>query len=462
MKRLVLGIALLVLCGPAAAIAGQAERCQADKLRAVGSFHRCAALAESRAVLRGGESRMERCRDDFFERWMRAEARHGDSCPTLADDALILGAVTGHSRALADGLAAPGASSTCSPSGLPFSYSYMVTNRETPFATSEDDILPAAPGDLTYYTAAGPYQGDDVESNYEEVDSATFYSRLQADLAHAESGGTTHLALYVHGLGNTFSDALTEAAQFGCKLANDASYPGLLIGYSWPSYDALDSALNYATMAPPPPGLTPQPSGSIRDNVLGSRTSFNNLLSAIQSQALSQVSGPVDFSFLSHSEGNYMAMVGMATQTGDPQIDQCLLLAADISAVSLQDMQQGQSLATLCDAVSVYYSGADADLVTSNYEYFQYHLPNFPTRLGQQGPYYFANPSALNPNVEGIDCSEVTVAPAVSSIISVHPSYRFVPEILMDLSETMLGQPHPNRAAIPGTSGGFVLKGGGS
>lgn len=448
---------MLLLCSPVAG-AGPAERCQAEKMRAAGSFQHCAAGAQARAILQGREARLDRCRDLFFAEWQRVEERHGESCLTVDDEAQILSAIMSHSLSLADALKDPGANSTCSPSSLPFSYSYMVTNRAMPFETDEKNTVPAAPGDLIYYNADGPYQGKNVETNYLEVDAATFYSRLRADLAKAKFGGDTHLALYVHGLGNTFSGALTEAAQFGCKLANDASYPGLVIGYSWPSYDIHDSLLNYATIAPPPPPLMPQRSGSIRDNILGSRTSFNNLLNEIQTEVVAQVSGTTKFSFLSHSEGNYMALVGMATQTASLQINQCLLLAADISAVSLQETQQGQNLASLCDHVSVYYSGADADLVTSNYEYFDDHLENFPTRLGHIGPYYYPNPSPLHSNVVGIDCSEVTVAPAVASIIHVHTSYRFIPEILMDLTETMLGQAHPNRSAIPGTSAGFVLR----
>ena len=458
----VLGAWLLAMAQVASAEpVGSAERCQAAKARAFGSYHHCSSRAEAQAVNRGTTPDLSGCLKSFSESWQRAEHIGGDSCPTTNDEALILGELTRQTTTASAALEGSGLeSSNCIPSGIPFAYSYMVTNRSHPFATLRREVKPGAPGDLHFFTADGPYEANDVTTNYEEVSSETFFSRLKADLALTESGGALQLGLHVHGLGNLFHTALTANAQFGCRLAKDGGYPGLIIGFSWPSYDAHTSLLFYATEPPPAPPLTPQRMGSTRDNILGSRTSFKSLLEAIQTEVVTALADPVDFSLLTHSEGNYRGMVGLSALDTRVPLKQCLMMAADISAVSLQANQQGQAIADTCEGVTVYYSGADAQLATSGYEYFRFHLADFPIRLGSIGPFYaYPAPLALNPNVIGVDSSSVTVAPAVSNILNIHPSYRFIPEILKDLTETMLGAAQSNRSPIPGTTQGFVLKG---
>jgi hypothetical protein len=156
-----------------------------------------------------------------------------------------------------------------------------------------------------------------------------------------------------------------------------------------------------------------------------------------------------------------MLMVGLpAVATARPaaRAAHCLMLAADISAVSLQDGQQGQAIPEFCDDVAVYYSGADAVLTVSNYEFAQFHVADFPSRLGLIGPYYYANPSALGANVIGVDSSKVTLN-LPGGIISVHSSYRSLPPVLVDLTQTMLGLAPSNRCPIAGTTQGFTLEG---
>ncbi len=318
--------------------------------------------------------------------------------------------------------------------------------------------MPAAPGALTFFTAAGAYQSSNPQKNYQQVSQEVFLARLAADLARTASNGKQHLGIYVHGLGNVLTDAMTETAQFGCSLAGSGSWPGLLIGFSWPSYDLLSSALYYATEGPPLPPLTPQRSGSIRDNILGSRSSFAELLTLLQSEIVAKAANPVDWSLLTHSEGNYMLMAGLAGMAALPSLSQCLMLAADISASSLQTGGEGAAITQACKDVTVYYSGADITLGTSNYEYFQYHVADFPTRLGVVGPYYgFSAPQTLPANVIGVDCSSVTVSPAVAHVTDVHSSYRSVPKILTDMSQVLQGLTTTGRAPFPGISQGFRL-----
>ena len=456
-----LGACLLAMAQVAGAESvGPAERCQAAKLSAFGSYHLCNSRAEAQAASRGTIPDLSGCLKRFSESWQRAERIGGDSCPTTNDEALILGGLTRQANTASSALEGSGLeSSSCTPTGIPFAYSYMVTNRSDPFTILRSEIKPEAPGVLRYFTADGPYEADDVTTSYTEVSSETFFSRLKADLALTASGGALQLGLHVHGLGNLFHQALKANAQFGCRLAKDGGYPGLIIGFSWPSYDAHDSLLFYATEPPPTPALMPQRMGTTRDNILGSRTSFKTLLETIQTEVVTALTDPVDFSLLTHSEGNYMGMVGLSTLDAAVSLKQCLMMAADISAVSLQANQQGQAISDTCEGVTVYYSGADPQLATSGYEYFRFHLTDFPIRLGSIGPFYtYPAPLALNPNVIGVDCSSVTVAPAVSNILNIHPSYRFVPEILKDLTETMLGEVQSSRSPIPGTTQGFVLK----
>ena len=396
--------------------ATRGRRCEAAKLAAAGRYQLCLADADARAVARQTRADYARCDKQLAAKWRKAEQRADGECPTTATDlSRVQLAATRHGAAIAGLLHGPQASGVCTAPGVQFAYSYMVTNRATPFATSRSDgIVPSAPGTLTFWTAPGAYQSSDPQTNYTEVTQAVFLERLSADLTLAASEGKLHLGTYVHGLGNVFTDALTEAAQFGCALAT-GGWPGLLVGFSWPSYGALESAAFYATTGPPPPPVTPQTSGTIRDNILGSRQSFDALLQLLATEVVQKSGTPVELSLLTHSEGNYMLMTGLGALTQPVTVNNCLMLAADISAVSLQDGEQGEAIATTCGQVTVYYSGADETLNSSNYEFFQYHRSDYPTRLGVIGPYYYLPaPKALNPNVTGLDCSAVTVFPAVS------------------------------------------------
>lgn len=436
-----------------------ARHCQSRKALAAAKYATCQVRAEAVPNEALREARLARCEALLKWRFSREEILAEGRCPTTNDYRRIQAAVGQHIRTVNAALdGPPEATGTCSAGGVPFAYSYMVTNRATPFAASESQIVPAAPGTLTFFTAAGAYQSSDPQKNYQQVTQEVFLTRLAADLARTKTNGSQHLGVYVHGLGNLLTDAMTETAQFGCSLAGSGPWPGLLIGFSWPSYDLFDSGLFYATEGPPLPPLTPQRSGSIRDNILGSRGSFAALLTLLQSEVVAKSSTPVDWSVLTHSEGNYMLMAGLAGMTAPPPLSQCLMLAADISASSLQTGGEGAAITQSCRDVTVYYSGADVTLGASNYEYFQYHIADFPTRLGLAGPFYgFTAPQTLPSNVTGVDCSSVTVYPAVAHITDVHSSYRSVPKILADMSQVLQGLSTTGRAPFPGTTQGFRL-----
>jgi len=454
-------LALTILMSATATLAvaqtERAKRCEAGKLLAIGQYDLCRAQADAKAVRKETTPDHARCDARLAKKWEKLEAKAKGECPTSGDVELLQLQALRHSGRVTAALDGVGGA-TCSPAGLPFAYSYMVTNRADPFSTTRATTVPAAGSALEYFTADGPYVAGNVATAYTKVTKEVFVERLKADLAEATSGGAARLGLYVHGLGNTFSDALAETATYGCNLATQAAYPGLVIGFSWPSYGLLDSAAYYGTSGPPIPPLVPQRSGSIRDNVLGSRESFVALLAMLQNDVIAGADPAVELSLMTHSEGNYMLMTGMAAVTDAPEVAHCLMLAADVSAVSLQSGEQGESIAKICGDVTVYFSGADEELSSSNYEFFQYHRQDYPTRLGIVGPYgHFPAPNALPANVVGLDCSRVTVYPAVDSILDVHSSYRFVPIILTDQTQTMLGEPHTKRSPWPGSESTFVL-----
>lgn len=290
-----------------------AARCQTEKTLAAGQYALCRTRAETTINPVTSAARLARCDRSLNKSLVKAEARAKGACRTTHDFERIQLSVSQHTRTVGAVLDGPRTETgTCMAPGVAFSYSYMITNRATPFASDLSQIVPAAPGDLSYFTAAGAYQSSSPQTTYQEVTEAVFLSRLAADLARTTANGQQQLGLYIHGLGNLLTDAMTETAQFGCSLAQSGGWTGLLIGFSWPSYDLLESGLFYATSGPPLPPLDPQRSGSIRDNILGSRTSFASLLNLLQSKIVATSTTPVALSLLTHSEGNYMLMAGLA------------------------------------------------------------------------------------------------------------------------------------------------------
>ena len=241
---LLLSALLLPPLASAADAMSAAQRCQAQKAIAAAKYAECQVKAEAAHDEALREARMERCEALLKWRFSKEEILADGQCPTTNDYRRIQAAVAEHVRSVNAALDGPPlATGPCSAGGVAFEYSYMVTNRATPFATSGSQIVPAAPGALTFFTAAGAYQSSNPQKNYQQVSQEVFLARLAADLARTASNGKQHLGVYVHGLGNVLTDAMTETAQFGCSLAGSGSWPGLLIGFSWPSYDLLSSAL---------------------------------------------------------------------------------------------------------------------------------------------------------------------------------------------------------------------------
>jgi esterase/lipase superfamily enzyme len=157
---------------------------------------------------------------------------------------------------------------------------------------------------------------------------------------------------------------------------------------------------------------------------------------------------------VSHSEGNYMLMLAMAALAANPAAfakltstppfaDQVLMVAADINNGALQSAQsspdagQGAPITQYANAVTVYWSGYDSLLPFSE-EWLDYHNPSFPDRLGLYGPASSSLGTILQ-NVTGLDCSNVANEsnPHIPWDISVHESYFYIPQILLDMTQTL-------------------------
>jgi esterase/lipase superfamily enzyme len=340
---------------------------------------------------------------------------------------------------------------------ISFSNSYIITNRRDPytwFPDSTDEVVPLPPGEL--YFSTSPYPYDAYPEDYSDVtsDSSDFLAALTSDLsATVDQNGHANLAVYIHGLGNTYNDAVTGTADFGTALANFGNYNGLLIGFSWPSYSEVVAGLSAYYATSHPPAYT---SGTIRDNINGSVQSFAAMVQMLLN--LGTKTQPLNLSLLCHSEGNFMLMMGMqalqqASFSGS--INNAIMMAADISAAMLQQNQYGQAISTFCDQVTVYYSGCDDVLGYSDYTFFNFHDQLYPTRLGLIGPYAYPPATPVPANVVGIDCSQVTVN--LGLITNVHSCYISLSQIQADIGSTLMSSSNAGRILYPGSTNSYYL-----
>ena len=336
-----------------------------------------------------------------------------------------------------------------------FNNSYFITNRNDPTTIWVDSATYVIPGPLSYYMSNTPY--DQTTDDYSTVPWSTFLQDLEADLAGAvDASGHANLVVYIHGLGNTFDDAITEAAAFGSALASPGGFGGLLIAFDWPSYGTAVSALAsyYATTGINWP--VTNTSGTIRDNINGSINSFVTVIQNLL--AIKVNNNPINLSIISHSEGNYMLLMGMLglKQAGVTSgINNAIMLAADISAAVFQSGQFGYGITDICKQVSVYYSGADADVNYSDYDFFAFHNQTYPSRLGLIGPFAYPAASAITSSVIGIDCSQVTVN--LGLITNVHGSYRSLPQTLADMGSVLNATSPTGRISYPGGANSYYL-----
>ena len=379
-------------------------------------------------------------------------------------------------------------------------YSYMATNRaidarkQRPYKDFHHTTAQAN-GAVSFFTASSAY--DPTPSDYKldsskpapgELLPSHFKSALLADLRAAQA---PNLTLFIHGLGNTWDDAVTETAAYGAALQNgysttagqtptppsDGTNRGVTIGFSWPSFNLVDSAAHYCAYhwdSPPERMSTP----NIRANIIDSAFATLSLLSALS--GLREEISELRFNVVCHSEGNYVLMLASSILVkpwlSGIAIDDIVLLAADVNRVALQQLSdsssfdQGQGLykgpgsawvmTLIAGTTWVFFSGHDTTLESSNVVYTDCHNPDGLDRLGYSGPTY---DQTLLDRVLGVNCSSV-VHGGTSDIhigtplfedyeahwipkhyagndddIDSHSSYRYVPQILWATSQILNG-----------------------
>jgi esterase/lipase superfamily enzyme len=333
-----------------------------------------------------------------------------------------------------------------------FNNSYIITNRNdpyTPFVDSTSYVVPLPAGELYFSTSPYPYDTYLLDYSWVTQDSSDFLDALTADLSKTvDSKGHANLSVYIHGLGNTYDDAINATANFGLGLASLGSYNGLVIGFSWPSYSEVTAGLSsYYATSRPPQGIY----GTIRDNINGSVLSFYNMIQTLLK--LGTKSQPLNLNLLTHSEGNYMLMLGMLElqqQGFSGSINNAVMMAADISAAMLQQQQYGAAITKFCNQVTVYYSGCDDVLGYSDYYFFNFHDQQYPTRLGLVGPYTYPPATPIPKKVVAVDCSQVTVN--LGLITNVHSCYMSLSQTLADIGCVLNASPNPGRVPYPGST----------
>jgi Alpha/beta hydrolase of unknown function (DUF900) len=333
-----------------------------------------------------------------------------------------------------------------------FTNSYLLSNRAFPREQSRNCIYPSAPGTLFFFMAPGQYNSN-ANAYRANPNAATlvippaFAAALEKDLKVASANGCPQLTLYVHGLGNYFTDTCNELGTYGTNLLKQG-YKGLVIGFDWPSYGVGDSYFHYGSLPYSfPPTNT---SGTIRDNINGSIDSFVRLLSYL---AYLCKKNNAKLNFICHSEGNYMLMLGMYQLAfPTPFINQSLLLAADINTGALQVKSysppwsgQLSTLGPYATGTTVYWSSQD-DVLPSSDGWTTYHNPSFSKRLGLHGPASFNVNSdkgdQLMSNTYSLDCSLVVNRTVMNKngvppSVTVHSGYFYIPQVLQDMAQTL-------------------------
>jgi hypothetical protein len=335
-------------------------------------------------------------------------------------------------------------------------FSFMISNRMPTLIANATYPIPNGKMDWFLSTAQA---NDPVADNYQKQGSSSVTapdSFRQAIYAALRSQANPQLTVFIHGLGNLFPSAIWGTSSLGANLVEFAQYPGLVIGFDWPSYDEILSGVYYASNGNPyyfPPVAT---SGTIRDNINGSRSAFANLL-AFFDDLRSSIRG-LTISVVCHSEGNYMALLGLLGNTTQ-YFEHVLMLAADINdgALQMPDSQdklvgQGNGIVQSGKDVTVYFSGNDDVLPISLYTYeYTYHNPQFGNRLGSAGPSYNAGQQPAN--VYSVDCSGpinvsnfrylqskgVIPIDTGGGALSMHTSYLFIPQVLRDMAAVLTG-----------------------
>lgn len=342
--------------------------------------------------------------------------------------------------------------------------SFMVTNRAHPTGITGQEPLPD--GELWWYSAPEADEADEHAFVKAEATATTGAPPAfeEAVLEKLRAQSEPSLTVFIHGLDCFWTSAVKYTAVLAKGLAS-ANYPGLVIGFSWPSNGA-DDLLHYASAYPQPADTE-----TVRGRIVSSVASMGNLFSWLEH--LVTLLPTLQVNVVCHSEGNYGLVQALETaRTG--LFTHTLLLAADIDAGAFQAVGgDAAGVSASSQDVTVYFGNNDPILAFSVGAFSSklalpgtgaFHHPTFGARLGAHGPAYVSGAQLANLN--SVDCTELLNDTYIEGLDlpetltgnGLHDAYLFVPRILADMAATLTGGTtnrtplaYPGAFALPAT-----------
>lgn len=329
------------------------------------------------------------------------------------------------------------------------SNSFMITNRE--WAGGLRSGIPIADGRLMWFSAPGANVADTGQFSADSRDSSTRPSPTYTDaiVAQLQAQKAPSLTLFIHGLDCVWESAVAYTGGLGSSLAAHG-YPGLVIGYSWPSEGKLD-LVSYSNGYPPDAATS-----TVRGKIAYGAANVVNLMAWLA--VLQSLVTELVVNVVCHSEGNF-ALMWSLTKTATTGLNQVVMLAADINDGAFLSpnndlMGQGAGIVAAASQITVYFTRGDYILGFSmaafgaNFPIIDilgggaYHNPYFAGRLGLSGPAYGVGQQAGN--VVSVDCSEVLNDTALSGTgstgIGIHSAYFVVDQVMADIAAVLQGQ----------------------
>jgi esterase/lipase superfamily enzyme len=297
---------------------------------------------------------------------------------------------------------------------------YMISNRTYDSSTGQFGTTVAQGGALTFLSAPATNPTTWTVASSQE----TWVQQVQADIQRCGGPAT----VFVHGYGVTYSDATSVFPTYFSNIVG-AGYPGVLIGFDWPSDDI---------------GIW-QPTAFQNAKAKGAQT--GQLSFPLLATVLQQIKGTsaLALSVICHSMGNYVMYSGASafSQSGKPLLDQVLCIAAMLEYNGYNSAQSATYCLDITQAasqVTLYFSANDDVLPQAEKSGYD----GYP-ELGITGPTY---DSTLLSGVVGLDCSPVVNAanakqwnPNGNPLSRIHTSYFFIPEVLSDIQQVLADVP---------------------
>lgn len=314
---------------------------------------------------------------------------------------------------------------------------YMISNRK------ESDTAPPPASSLTYYICSRK------KSTWNLCDYDTWLSALKKDLATLDMPMST---VFFHGYGVNLSQAESKFPTYFENLYQNGEYPGVLIGFDWPSDGNKE--------------LLPKDFKNAKTNATETLTvsfpELNNTLNDVRSISDNHLSA------ICHSMGNYlMHQIAPAFSVNDETdanklFDRILCVASMLERSSFNDAQSPTVSQNIIDAsnygVTIYWTTNDDVLPGAEIKGFD----GYP-ELGIHGPGTINTKNSATYNnlfqkVISVDCSLAVNKANKGQADKVHTSYFYIQQVLLDIATTLVGNETTDRDLIDGTTGSYTMK----